>query len=166
MLLRWAGLPAALVAAAALLLALPSQAMKYDPKYTAYNLNTNQQATVVTDYTTTRANTSYTPSPVNWRTLPVYTILLDKFADGDPSNNDYFKTMHENDWRETNLRYGGDLKGLATHLDYLRGMGIGTIFIAGTPFLNMPWQADSELCLHQPFFILCRLPLLFRLLTH
>lgn len=22
-------------------------------------------------------------------------------------------------------------------------MGIGTIFIAGTPFLNMPWQADS-----------------------
>lgn len=78
--------------------------------------------------------------------------MLDKFADGDPSNNDYFKLLHENDWRETSLRYGGDLKGLQGHLDYLQGMGIGTIFIAGTAFLNMPWQADSKFSL----FWLCQ----------
>lgn len=90
-----------------------------------------------------RQNTTYTPSPGNWRALPVYTVLLDKFADGDPSNNDFFGTMFEHDWRETQLRFGGDVRGLQSRLDYLQGMGIKTIFIAGTAFLNMPWQADS-----------------------
>jgi alpha-1,3-glucan synthase len=119
-------------------------AIKYTPSLVSYNINTNQTATLVTDYSTTRANTTYTPSPENWRNLPVYTVLLDKFADGDPSNNDYFQTMFENDWRETQFRYGGDLAGLVAHLDYLQGMGIGLIFIAGTPFVNMPWEADSQ----------------------
>jgi hypothetical protein len=69
---------------------------------------------------------------------------MDKFADGNPANNDFFGTMFESDWRETQLRYGGDLKGLVSKLDYLHGMGIRVIFISGTPFLNMLWQADSK----------------------
>ena len=109
-----------------------------------YNLNTNQNAQSPTDYSTTRRS-SYTRSPDNWRSIPFYTILLDKFADGDPSNNDYFGTMYEWDWRETQLRFGGDLKGLVSKLDYLQGMGIRGIFISGTPFINMLWRADSEL---------------------
>ncbi|KAF7323001.1 Modular protein with glycoside hydrolase family 13 and glycosyltransferase family 5 domains [Mycena chlorophos] len=107
-----------------------------------FNLNSNQQATDPTQYSTTKLS-SYTPSPNNWRSLPVYTLLLDKFADGDPTNNDYFGSMYENDWRETQLRYGGDLKGLVSKLDYLQGMGIRVIFISGTPFINMIWEADS-----------------------
>jgi alpha-1,3-glucan synthase len=109
-----------------------------------YNLNVANTATNPFDYRATRPNTTYTPSPDNWRSLPVYTVLLDKFADGDPSNNDFFKTPYETDWRETQLRFGGDLKGLQARLDYLQGMGIGIIFISGTPFLNMIWQADSK----------------------
>ncbi len=120
-----------------------TQAIIYKPELADYNLNTNQYATVVTNYSTTRANGTYTPSPSSWRAQPVYTVLLDKFADGEPSNNDYFQTMYENDWRETQLRFGGDLKGLVSHLDYMQSMGVGLIFIAGTPFVNMPWQADS-----------------------
>ncbi|KAF8892560.1 glycoside hydrolase family 13 and glycosyltransferase family 5 protein [Infundibulicybe gibba] len=108
-----------------------------------YNLNINKDAQSPLEYSSTRANTTYTPSPDNWRALPTYSILLDKFADGDPSNNDFFKSMFENDYRETQLRYGGDLKGLVARLDYLHGMGIRVIFISGTPFLNMLWQADS-----------------------
>lgn len=75
------------------------------------------------------------------------TILLDKWFDGDPSNNDYFKTKFEHDPKETQLRFGGDIKGLTNNrtLDYLHGMGIRAIYIAGTPWLNMPWQADSKL---------------------
>jgi alpha-1,3-glucan synthase len=74
------------------------------------------------------------------------TILLDKWFDGDPSNNDYFKTKFEHDADETQLRFGGDIKGLTNNrtLDYLYGMGIRAIYIAGTPWLNMPWQADSK----------------------
>lgn len=133
----------AVIAVGALYAALPASGLAYRADLADYNLNTNQQATQATDFTTTRSNTTYTPSPTNWRKLPVYSILLDKFADGDPSNNDYFQTLFENDWRETQLRYGGDLRGLVNHLDYIQGMGVGLIFIAGTPFLNMPWQADS-----------------------
>ncbi|KAJ7774879.1 modular protein with glycoside hydrolase family 13 and glycosyltransferase family 5 domains [Mycena metata] len=108
-----------------------------------YNLNVNQQASDPTQYSTTRPGGKYTKSPDNWRSLPVYTILLDKFADGNPSNNDYFGSMYETDYRETQLRYGGDLQGLVSKLDYIYGMGARVIFISGTPFLNMLWQADS-----------------------
>jgi alpha-1,3-glucan synthase len=111
-----------------------------------YNININKNAQSVLEYQASRPNSTYTPSPANWRALPVYTILMDKFADGDPSNNDFFGSMFENDYRETQLRYGGDLKGLVSRLDYLKGMGIKVIFISGTPFLNMLWQADSESC--------------------
>ncbi len=128
----------------------------YRDDLTDYNINTNQNAQSPTEYSTPKLN-SYTPSPDNWRTLPFYTILLDKFADGDPSNNDFFGTMFEYDWRETQLRFGGDLKGLVSKLDYLQGMGIKAIFISGTPFLNMLWQADSKSSLpplfpHRPQF--------------
>lgn len=118
-------------------------ASPYKEALVEYNINTNKDATDPTQYTTSRSNTTYQPSPENWRALPTYTVLLDKFADGDPSNNDYFNTTFEYDWRETQLRFGGDLKGLVSKLDYLYGMGIRIIYIAGTPFLNMLWQADS-----------------------
>jgi len=108
-----------------------------------YNLNINKNAKDATEYDSERPNTTYTPSPANWRALPTYTILLDKWADGDPSNNDFFKSPYEYDHRETQLRFGGDLKGLRARLDYLYGMGVRTIFMSGTPFLNMLWQADS-----------------------
>lgn len=108
-----------------------------------YNLNVNQNASSPLEYDTSRPNTTYTPSPVNWRALPVYTVLLDKFADGEPANNDYFGTMFENDYRETQLRYGGDIKGLVSRLDYLYSMGVRTIFVSGTLFVNMIWEADS-----------------------
>ena len=132
---------AALTVAASLLRLVA--ASPYREELVDYNINTNKDETDPAKYTTSRPNTTYTPSPENWRALPVYTILLDKFADGDPVNNDFFGSMFENDWRETQLRFGGDLKGLVSKLDYLYGMGVRVIYIAGTPFLNMLWQADS-----------------------
>jgi alpha-1,3-glucan synthase len=70
--------------------------------------------------------------------------------DGDPSNNDYYKLVHEYDQRETQMRTGGDAKGLmsARGLDYLQSMGYQAIYVAGTNFLNMPWQADGEFSSH------------------
>ncbi|KAG5645233.1 hypothetical protein DXG03_006650 [Asterophora parasitica] len=118
-------------------------ASPYRKDLTDYNLNVNQNANSPLEYEAEWPGGNYTPSPANWRALPAYTILLDKFADGDPTNNDFFGSMFENDYRETQLRYGGDLKGLVSRLDYLHGMGVRVIFISGTPFLNMLWQADS-----------------------
>ena len=134
-----------LLAAAAALLSLASLVVSspYREDLKDYNLNTNQNAQDPTQYSTTK-RASYHKSPTNWRQVPFYTILLDKWADGDPTNNDYFQTMYEWDWRETQLRFGGDLKGLIAKLDYLYGMGVRGVFISGTPWLNMLWQADSK----------------------
>ena len=117
-------------------------AAPYNETYAGYNLNTNTNAQSPLDYDTSFVPNSYTPSPSNWR-IPFYTVLMDKFADGDPTNNDYFGTPFEWDWRETNFRFGGDLAGLESRLDYLAGMGIKAIFASGTPWINMLWQADS-----------------------
>jgi alpha-1,3-glucan synthase len=125
-------------------------AAPYNATYAEYNLNTNQNAQSPLDYDTSFVPSQYTPSPDNWR-FPYYTILMDKFADGDPTNNDYFGTEFEWDWRETNFRYGGDLAGLESKLDYLAGMGIKAIYASGTPWINMIWQADSA---STPFFLL------------
>lgn len=77
--------------------------------------------------------------------MPTYTLLVDKWIDGDPVNNDFFKLIYEYDWRETQLRSGGDAAGLMDDrgLDYLQSMGYQAIYIAGTNFVNMPWQSDG-----------------------
>jgi alpha-1,3-glucan synthase len=133
----------ALAAAALAGLAGLAVAAPYAEQLVDYNLNMNKDATDPTQYTTLKMST-YTPSPPNWRAIPFYTLLPDKFADGDPSNNDYFGTLYEADWRETQLRFGGDVKGMEARLDYLAGMGVRGIFMSGTLFLNQLWQADSE----------------------
>lgn len=72
-------------------------------------------------------------------------MLLDKWIDGDPTNNDFFNLIHEWDFRETQLRSGGDVAGMIDDrgLDYLQSMGYTAIYIAGTNYVNMPWQADG-----------------------
>ncbi|KAH8912430.1 hypothetical protein BR93DRAFT_922389, partial [Coniochaeta sp. PMI_546] len=41
------------------------------------------------------------------------------------------------------MRHGGDLQGLVDSLDYIAGMGVKAIYIAGSIFINQPWGADS-----------------------
>jgi alpha-1,3-glucan synthase len=136
----------------------PVLAAPYNETYAGYNLNTNTNAQSPLDYDTSFVPSNYTPSPSNWR-FPFYTVLMDKFAVGDPTNNDYFGTPFEWDWRETNFRFGGDLAGLESRLDYLAGMGIKAIFASGTPWINMLWQADSA-----SISVLCLLPQLTSLI--
>lgn len=117
----------------------------YNETLAPWNMNTNQQATTILEYTTTRSNTTYMASPQNWRSLPTYTLLLDKWFNGDPSNDDFFGLQFEAPPDQTQLRFGGDVAGISDDraLDYLQGLGIKAIYIAGTAWLNMPWQADA-----------------------
>lgn len=116
--------------------------LKYDPTYVGYNLNTNQNGTSPLEYDGTWDNHVYTPSPDNWR-LPFYTIMIDRFVNGDPLNDNVNGTIFEQDTTSTKLRYGGDIAGLVDSLDYIQGMGIRCIYITGSPFINQPWQYDS-----------------------
>jgi alpha-1,3-glucan synthase len=66
-----------------------------------------------------------------------------RFANGDPSNDNINGTAFEQDILSNQYRHGGDVVGLADSLDYLQGMGIKGLYVAGSPFLNQPWTADS-----------------------
>lgn len=52
-------------------------------------------------------------------------------------------TAWEQDPTSTILRHGGDVKGLQNSLDYVAGLGIRGIYLAGSPFINVPWAADA-----------------------
>ncbi|KAL6721871.1 Cell wall alpha-1,3-glucan synthase ags1 [Lecanora helva] len=120
--------------------------LRYDPSQAAYNINANQTAQDVTSYWGEWQNHTFHPSPSNWR-LPFYTVLLDRFVNGNPENDNANGTQFEHDTTQTELRHGGDVKGLQDSLDYLQGMGIRVaptvLYIAGSPFINFPWSADG-----------------------
>ena len=100
-----------------------TNALRYDAEQVQYNLNTNKDAREPVEYSGEWQNHTFTPSPVNWR-VPFYTVLLDRFVNGNPTNDDANGTQYEQDVSQTTLRHGGDIKGLQDSLDYLQGMGI------------------------------------------
>lgn len=100
-----------------------SHSYRYDPQYLQYNLNTNQTATDPLDFWGQWNKSSFFPSPENWR-FPFYTLFLDRFVNGDPSNDNFNGTSFEHDSNSNQMRHGGDLDGLVDTLDYLHGMGI------------------------------------------
>ena len=98
-------------------------ALKYDQEQLQWNLNTNQDAVHPLDYSGEWEDHVFNPSPSNWR-MPFYTVMLDRFVNGNPSNDDANGTQYEHDITQTQLRHGGDIRGLEDSLDYLQGMGI------------------------------------------
>ena len=98
--------------------------LRYDPAFVDYNLNQNKDAVNPVDYDGDRGpGFAYKESPADWR-VPTYTLFLDRFANGDPSNDNANGTVFEQDITSNQLRHGGDLQGLVDSLDYIQGMGI------------------------------------------
>lgn len=132
-----------------------ANAYRYDPQYLSSNLNTNITATEPVHYWGEWAGHKYTPSPSNWR-FPFYTLFLDRFVNGDPFNDNINGTLFEHDINSNQMRFGGDVAGLIDTLDYLQGMGIRGLYIAGSVFLNLPWEYDGyspvDLSLLDPHF--------------
>lgn len=105
-------------------------ALRYMEKYADYNLNSNETASSVLDYWGQWEDHDYTPSPDNWR-FPVYTIMLDRFVNGDPTNDNANGTLFEHDLDSNQIRNGGDIQGLVDTLDYLQGMGVKVCITRG-----------------------------------
>lgn len=120
----------------------PALGLKYDAQEIDFNLNQNQTAENPLDYWGEWTDHTFHPSPSNWR-FPFYTLFLDRFVNGDPTNDNANGTVFEQDVRSNQLRAGGDLAGLVDTLDYIQGMGIKGLYIAGTPFINFPWKSDA-----------------------
>jgi alpha-1,3-glucan synthase len=100
-----------------------AQSLPYLPEEANWNLNQNQKATNPLDYSGYWDGHSYNPSPDNWR-FPFYTIFLDRYVNGDPSNDDANGTQWEHILTSNQFRHGGDVLGLVDTFDYLQGMGI------------------------------------------
>jgi len=73
-------------------------------------------------------NHTYFPSPDDWRSLSIYQLITDRFADGEPRNNDLYQGGF--DVRDMTYRHGGDFLGLTQKLPYIKGMGCQAIWIS------------------------------------
>ena len=63
----------------------------------------------------------------------VYLIMPDRFANGDPSNDDTPDTAEKADRESAGGRHGGDIQGIIDHLDYIADLGATAIWC--TPLL-------------------------------
>lgn len=73
----------------------------------------------------------------------IYLIMPDRFSNGDPSN-DFFNDMRDNGHDRTNPfdRHGGDIKGVQNHLDYIKDLGVTTIWM--TPVVENDMARTNE----------------------
>ena len=68
-------------------------------------------------------------SPFNWRNVTVYHAIVDRYANGD-STNDGSYGRKKDGMNETGTWHGGDWKGLTEKLDYIRDLGVTAIWIS------------------------------------
>ncbi len=73
---------------------------------------------------------AYTPSPTDWRDQTFYMVMLDRFEDGDSTNDNYNGNYQPSNWSGV---HGGDLKGVTEHLDYIKQLGVSAIWISPVP---------------------------------
>lgn len=69
-----------------------------------------------------------TPSDV------LYLIMPDRFANGDPTNDEPAESPGSHDRSKPRAYHGGDLRGIREHLDYLKDMGVTTLWL--TPIVK------------------------------
>lgn len=73
----------------------------------------------------------------DWRDEVIYQVLVDRFADGDVNNNYQVRPGHLARFQ------GGDWKGLMDHLDYVKELGVTTLWIS--PIVkNVETDADVD----------------------
>ena len=67
----------------------------------------------------------------------MYLIMIDRFADGDPSNNDPAQSRGLYDRKNKFYYHGGDLQGVIDHLPYLKDLGVTAIWLT-------PWYDNYD----------------------
>jgi len=67
----------------------------------------------------------------------MYLIMIDRFADGDASNNDPTQSRGLYDRKNKFYYHGGDLQGVIDHLPYLKELGVTAIWLT-------PWYDNYD----------------------
>ncbi len=73
----------------------------------------------------------------------IYLLMPDRFSDGD-TTNDHVAGMRDQslDRNDVYARHGGDLQGVINHLDYLKDLGVTTVWM--TPVLENDMPNRTE----------------------
>jgi glycosidase len=82
------------------------------------------------------APTAQTP---DWRDQIIYFVLIDRFDDGEPANND--QGAGEFDPSDRRRYSGGDLPGITRRLDYIQGLGATALWT--TPATRHQWWDEA-----------------------
>jgi neopullulanase len=70
----------------------------------------------------------------------MYLIMADRFCDGNPDNNNIGDSLDQFTSKDLDGRKGGDIEGITSKLDYIKDLGITSIWI--TPMLeNNMWMS-------------------------
>ena len=72
----------------------------------------------------------------------VYLIMTDRFADGDPSNDNPAISRGLFDRKNAHMYHGGDFQGIIDHLPYLKSLGVTAIWI--TPVYDNTNQLNRQ----------------------
>ena len=59
----------------------------------------------------------------------IYLLMPDRFANGDPANDDIPGMLEQADRSNPDGRHGGDIQGIMDHLDYIASMGFTSVWI-------------------------------------
>ncbi len=68
----------------------------------------------------------------------IYLIMPDRFADGNPENDNYPEMIEKVDRQNPDGRHGGDIQGVINNLDYIKNLGITALWLNPTLENNNP----------------------------
>jgi len=77
----------------------------------------------------------------DWRDQIIYFVMLDRFQDGDPSNNDQGFNLYRP--KDPHYFNGGDIQGLINRLDYIKNLGATAVWLT-PPNANLWWNNNSK----------------------
>lgn len=98
----------------------------------------------------------------------MYMIMPDRFANGDPSNDNMPGMLEKADNSNPDGRHGGDIKGIADNVDYFKSLGITALWINPLLENNMPaysyhgyaitdfYKVDSRFGTNEDYRALCQ----------
>ena len=116
------------VAAVATLAGISIHAAPYNSTNAAWNVNFNPNGADPSQYYGSWPGHTYYPSPADWRDVPIYQFVTDRFIDGNPRNNE--GAFGGYDLGSVYYRHGGDFTGVKERLPYIKSLGYKGIWVS------------------------------------
>ncbi|MFT6136801.1 MAG: glycosidase [Cyclobacteriaceae bacterium] len=79
----------------------------------------------------------------------IYLLMPDRFANGNPDNDSFADMLEQANRQSPNGRHGGDIAGIAEHLDYIKELGMTAVWTTPVFENDMPiYEANGAGAYH------------------